>query len=136
MLETLKHFCIFQVSVYTSYYIDKALADGRNIGLPHTLEHFSDATMETAHKRPKEGNILFSGGRDGPADVIEYQTCVLTQVYQNEIYNIWDKGNQVKSKRPKLAPLNGSATPETKRRKIQVQHFGRLASVFKHGALT
>ena len=66
MLETLKH-CIFQVSVYTSYYIDKALADGRNIGLPLTLEHFSDATMETAHKRPKEGNILFSGGRDGPA---------------------------------------------------------------------
>ena len=124
MLETLKYFCIFQVSVYTSYYIDKALADGRNIGLPLTLEHFSDATTETAHKRPKEENILFSGGRDGPADVIEYQTFVLTQVYQNEIYNIWDKGNQVKSKRPKLTPSSDSesATPNTKRRKIQVNH--------------
>ena len=69
--------------------------------LPWSTSH---VTMETAHKRPKEGNILFSGGRDGPADVIEYQTCILTQVYQNEIHNIWDKGNQVKSKRPKLKP--------------------------------
>ena len=77
------------------------MADGRNIGLQLTLEHFFDATMETAHKRPKEENILFSGGRDGPADVIEYQTCVLTQIYQNEIYNIWDKGHQIKSKRSK-----------------------------------
>ena len=121
----MKYFCTIQVSVYTSYYIDKALADGGNIGLPLTLEHFSDATMETAHKRPKEGNILFSGGRDGPADVIEYQTCVLTQVYQNEIYNIWDKGNQLKSKRPKPASLSDSgqsATQDTKRRKIQVNY--------------
>lgn len=78
--------------------------------------------METAHKRPKEGNILFSGGRDGPADVIEYQTCVLTQVFHNEIYNIWDKGNQVKSKRPKMIPSSDSASPNMKRRKIQVEH--------------
>ena len=60
------------------------------------MEHFSDATMETAHKQPKQGNILFSGKRDGPADIIEYQKCVLTQLFQNEIYSIWDKGNQVR----------------------------------------
>jgi hypothetical protein len=80
--------------------------------------------METAHKTPKERNIILSGGRDGLVDVIEYQTFVLTQVYQNEIYNIWDKGNQVKSKRPKLTPSSDSesATPNTKRRKIQVNH--------------
>ena len=80
--------------VYIPYYIDKAREDGKEIGLPLTLEHISDATMETAHKQPKQGNILFSGGRDGPADVIEYQKGVLTQLFQNEIYNIWDKGNQ------------------------------------------
>jgi hypothetical protein len=52
---------IKQVVVYTPFYIEKALEDGRNIGLPVTLEHISDATMETAHKRPKEGKFLFSG---------------------------------------------------------------------------
>ena len=86
-----------QVVVYVPYYIDKAREDGETIGLPLTLENISDATMETAHKQPKQGNILFSGGRNGPADVIEY----LTQLFQNEIYNIWDKGNQVKKKMPK-----------------------------------
>ena len=101
------------------------MADGRNICLPLTLEPFSDATMETAHKRPKEGNILFSGGRDGPADVIECQTCVLTQVYRSEIYNISDKGNQLKSMRPKPASWSDSGhsgKPDTKRRKFQVQN--------------
>ena len=72
----------------------------------------SDATMETAHKQPKQGNILFSGGRDEPADIIEYQKCVLTQLFQNEIYSIWDKGNQVRKKSVKkvallLMPLKG-----------------------------
>ena len=90
---------IKQAVVYVPFYIDKALADGKAVGLPITLEHISDATMETAHKNPKEGNIIFSGGRHGPADVTEYQKCVLTQVFQNEVYRIWDRGNQVKRKR-------------------------------------
>ena len=68
--------------------IDRARKDGKEIGLPLTLENISVATMDTAHKQPKQGNILFSGGRDGPADVIEHQKCVLTQLFQNEIYNI------------------------------------------------
>ena len=66
---------IKQVVAYIPYYIDKAREDG---DLPVTLEHISDATMETAHKQPKQRNILFSGRRDGPADGIEYQKCVLT----------------------------------------------------------
>ncbi|CAB3983550.1 Hypothetical predicted protein [Paramuricea clavata] len=111
---------IKQAVVYTPYYVDKALADGREIGLPITLEHFSDATMETAHKRPKKGNFLFSGGRDGPTDVVEYQTCVLTQVFQNEIYHIWDKGNQLKSKRHKPTESDESETQDVKRRKVQL----------------
>lgn len=110
---------IKQAVVYTPFYIDKALEDGSKIGLPVTLEHISDATMETAHKRPKEGNFLFSGGRDGPADVIEYQKCVLTQVFQNEIYHIWDKGNQIKKTRSKLA--NSEEPQEVKRRRIMVK---------------
>ena len=92
---------IKQIVVYMPYYTDKAQEDGNEIGLSFTLEHFSDTTMETAHKQPKQGNILFSGGRDGPAYVIEYQKCARTQFFQNEIYNIWDKGNQVRKKRPK-----------------------------------
>ena len=115
---------IKQVVVYTPYYIDKAREDGKEIGLPLTLEHISDATMETAHKQPKQGNILFSGGRDGPADVLEYQKCVLTQLFQNEIYNIWDKGNRVRMKRQKSNnPLNVSNSvegQEFKRRRILV----------------
>lgn len=113
---------IKQVVVYTPFYIEKALEDGRNIGLPVTLEHISDATMETAHKRPKEGNFLFSGGRDGPADVIEYQTCVLTQLFQNEIYKIWDKGNQIKKKRSKLAHSEEAEPQEVKRRRVVVKN--------------
>ena len=112
-----------QVVVYIPYYIDKAREDGKEIGLPLTLEHISDATMETAHKQPKQGNILVSG-RDGPADVIEYQKCVLTQLFQNEIYNIWDKENQVRKKRQKSSsPLLVSDSvegQEFKRRRILV----------------
>ena len=115
---------IKQVVVYVPYYIDKAREDGETIGLPLTLENISDATMETAHKQPKQGNILFSGGRDGPADVIEYQKCVLTQLFQNEIYNIWDKGNQVKKKRQKRSNLSFESESgegqEFKRRRILV----------------
>ncbi len=114
---------IKQAVVYTPFYIEKALADGKEVGLPVTLEHISDATMETAHKRPKKGNILFSGGRDGPADVIEYQTCVLSQLYQNEIYNIWDKGNQIKNKRQKLAHSEDSELQAVKRRKVVVNIY-------------
>ena len=65
------------------FYINKAQEDGNEIGQPLTSEHFSDATKGTVHKQPTQGNILFSGRRDGLANVIEYQ---------NEIYNIWDKG--------------------------------------------
>ena len=32
---------------------------------------------------PRLNKIKNITGRDGPADVIEYQTCVLAQVYQN-----------------------------------------------------
>ena len=110
---------IKQAVVYTPYYVDKAFADGREIGLPITLEHFSDATMETAHKRLKEGNFLFSGGKDGPIDVVEYQTCVLTQVFQNEIYHIWDKGNQLKSKRHKPTDSDESETQMLKEEKFR-----------------
>ena len=69
---------IKQAVVYTPFYIDKALADGKEIGLPITLEHFCYGNMETVNKRPKEGNFCFSGGRDGRVDTIEYQKSVLT----------------------------------------------------------
>ena len=111
---------IKQAVIYAPFYIEKALADGKEVGLPVTLQHISDATMETAQKRPKEGNVLFSGGRDGPADIIEYQTCVLSQLYQNEIYSIWDRGNQIKNKRQKLAHVNVSEPQAVRRRRVVV----------------
>ena len=48
---------IKQVVVYVPYYIYKAREDGKTIGLPLTWGNISDATMETAHKLPKQGNI-------------------------------------------------------------------------------
>ena len=112
---------ITQAVVYIPFYIDKAIADGKAVGpvLSITLEHISDATMETAHKNPNEEDIMFSGGRHGAADVIEYQQCVLTQVFQNEVYRIWDKGNQVKRKRPRESNYEN----EQKRRKVQVASY-------------
>ena len=62
---------------------------------PLILEYISDATMQTAPKQPKQGKILFSGGRGGPANIIEYRKCLLIQLFQNEIYSSWDEGNQV-----------------------------------------
>lgn len=112
---------IKQAVVYTPFYINQALADGSEIGLPITLEHFSDGTMETVNKRPKEGNFIFSGGRDGPVDTIEYQKCVLTQLFQNEVYHIWDKGNQTTKKRSRNFATHDESEPQdVKRRHIKV----------------
>ena len=112
---------IKQAVVYSPFYIDKALADGKEIGLPIILENFSDGTIETVNKRPKEGNFCFSGGRDGPVDTIEYQKFVLTQLFHNEVYHIWDQGNQVKNKRLKKSGTNDkSQSPDVKKRRIMV----------------
>ena len=56
--------------------------------------------METAHKQPKQGNILLSSGRDGAADVIEYKKCVLTQLFQNEVYDINSHLSNIKIYKP------------------------------------
>ena len=64
---------------YVPYYIDKALADGKMVGLPITLANFSDATMETAHKQNKRKSLLFSGGRAGPISTSQYQEQVIRQ---------------------------------------------------------
>ena len=83
------------------------------------MEYISDATMQTAHKQPKQGKILFSGGRGGPADIIEYRKCVLIQLFQNEIYSIWDEGNQVRKRREKSSDVvDATEGQEVKQRRI------------------
>ena len=65
-----------QVVTYVPFYSERAKLDGQQVGLDLTLRHFSDGLMETAHKRPKEGNYLFSGGRQGCINTADYQTQV------------------------------------------------------------
>ena len=61
-----------QVVTYVPFYIERATLDGQQVGLDLTLRHFSDGLMETAHKRPKEGNYLFR--RQGGINTADYQT--------------------------------------------------------------
>ena len=65
-----------QAVAYVPYYIEKARRDGELVGKDLTLMHFSDGLMETAHQRPKEGNFLFSGGRQGSINTTDYQKQV------------------------------------------------------------
>jgi hypothetical protein len=76
---------IKQLVAYVPYYVDKALNDARTVGLPLTLSNFSDATMETAHKTGKQGNFLFSGGRDGAISKYQYQKQVISRQFENEL---------------------------------------------------
>ena len=79
---------IKQLVAYVPYYIDKALSDARTVGLPISLSNFSDATMETAHKASKQGNFLFSGGRDGAISKVQYQKQVISRQFQNELLHM------------------------------------------------
>ena len=65
-----------QVVTYVPFYIERAKLHGQQVGLDLTLRHFSDGLMETVHKRPKEGNYLFSGGRQACINTADYQTQV------------------------------------------------------------
>ena len=67
---------IKQIVSYVPFYIDKAVADGQAMGVPLTLQNFSDGLMEGKHKEPKVGNKLFSGGKNGPIGTVEYQRQV------------------------------------------------------------
>ena len=44
---------IKQIVSYVPYYIDKAVADGQAMGVPLTLQNFSDGLMEENIKNPK-----------------------------------------------------------------------------------
>ena len=44
---------IKQIVSYVPYYIDKAVANGQAMGVPLTLQNFSDGLMEGKHKEPK-----------------------------------------------------------------------------------
>lgn len=79
---------IKEIVAYIPYYIDKALVDAATVGLPLTLSNFSDATMETAHKTSKQGNFLFSGGREGPIGKYHYQKQVISRQIENELLHM------------------------------------------------
>jgi hypothetical protein len=49
---------IKQIVAYTGFYIDKALSDASQVGLPITLRNFYDGVMETKHKESKQGNLV------------------------------------------------------------------------------
>ena len=80
-----------QIVTYVPHYIDKALADGKVVGLPITLANFIDATMETAHKQNKRKSLLFSGGRAGPISRSQYQEQVIRQQFQNEGFEMTNR---------------------------------------------
>lgn len=73
-----------QVTVYSAFYIDKAIADAKLVGLPVTLRNLTDSIMETKHKECKQGNFIFSGGRAGETGRKDYQRRVLEQQFVNE----------------------------------------------------
>ena len=100
-----------QIVIYVPYYIDKALADGKMVGLPITLANFSDATMETAHKQNKRKSLLFSGGRAGPISTSQYQEQVIRQQFQNEVFEITSREN---------TPQRSSSRKAEKKRKANI----------------
>lgn len=76
---TIKH-----LVAYMGFYIDKALHDGKLVGLPLSLRNFSDGLMETKHKEGKQGNYIYSGGKTGESGKVEYQKRVIEQQFCNE----------------------------------------------------
>jgi hypothetical protein len=79
---------IKQIVAYVPYYVDKAAKDGELVGLPLTLKHFSDSTMETAHSEPKSGQFNFSGGRRGCISKADHEELIITQLFYNELMRV------------------------------------------------
>ena len=100
-----------QIVKYVPYYIDKALADGKMVGLPITLANFSDATMEIAHKQNKRKSLLFSGGRAGPRSRSQYKEQVIRQQFQN-VFEITNRES---------TPQKSSSRKAEKKRKAIVE---------------
>ena len=73
-----------ELVAYTGFCVEKALKDAALSGLPLTLRNFNDSIMETKHKKAKQGNYIYSGGRVGETRKIEYQKRVLTQQFCHE----------------------------------------------------
>ena len=109
-----------QIVTYVPYYIDKALADGKMVGLPITLANFSDATLETAHKHNKRKSLLFSGGRAGPISRCQYQEQVIRQQFQNEVFEITNRES---------TPQKSSSRKAEKKRKAIVEKESRVKRV-------
>lgn len=76
---------IKQIAAYTGFYIEQARQDGELVGLPISLQNFSDGLMETAHKDTKFGTMRFSNGRTGPTTEEQYQKLILSQQIMNNI---------------------------------------------------
>ena len=109
-----------QVVTYVPYYIDKALTDGKMVGLPITLANFSDATMETAHKQNKRKSLLFSGGRAAPISRSQYQEQVIRQQFQNEVFEITNRES---------TPQKSSSRKAEKKRKAIVERESSVKRV-------
>lgn len=77
-----------QIVSYVPFYVDKAVSDGKLVGLPITLKNFTDRTMETAHVEPKSGQFIFSGGRRGAITKNEQEELVITQLFYNELMKV------------------------------------------------
>lgn len=95
---------IKQIVVYMPYYINKAAEDGKLIGVPISIRNFSDGLMETIHKRAKQGNFVYSGGRGGAIGRQEYQKQVLEQIFYNETSTLLEITSVTKNQSVDLTP--------------------------------
>jgi len=69
---------------YTGFYIEKAVRDDILVGLPLNLHNFNDSIMEIKHKKAKQSNVIYSGGRTGETGWSDYQKRVLNQQFCHE----------------------------------------------------
>ena len=88
-----------QIVTYMPFYIEKAVEDGRLVGLPLSMKNFSDGLMETVHKRAKRGNFVYSGGRGGAIGRKEYQEQVIRQIFYNEVSDLLSETSQIQQKK-------------------------------------
>lgn len=107
-----------QIVSYVSYYIQKAKEDGQLVGLPLTIRNYSDGLMETIHKRAKNCNILFSGGKKGPITAHAYQKQVLKQIFINELLTLENNTYIHLAKEHKSGDMDNG--PEAKKPKVEV----------------
>lgn len=107
-----------QVTVYSAFYIDKAISDARIVGLPVTLQNLTDSIMETKHKECKQGNYIFSGGRAGETGRKDYQERVLEQQFVNEWLRLENRENVQSTSSDRKVEQKSSQTNNNKKKSV------------------